>query len=390
MKIGISLLSARPCRTGVENAAFNLIAQLSAVEGKDDYVIYADTGRLPWLSGVSARIQVIDVRLSNGRWLWLWEHLFFLTSRRPKEVDLVHFPIGGGVVGYRGRFVLTIHDLKHYSDRNLVKLHRHLLWRVWGKANIKRAAKVITVSEHVKQDILREFPVRAESVRVIANGVDECFRPLARTDAFRSKHRLAERYVLFVGQTTANKNIKRAIDAMSLVRARYNLDHQFIIAGLPGEEDEELKRYVDVNCLPNTVRFLGYVSGDDLPQLYANAELFLFPSVSEGFGIPPLEAMRCGIPVVAADATSLPEVLGDAAFWVNPLSVMSIAEGISQALLNHEARSAAIAKGLSKGEQFSWKKMTADTVTVYREAAGVTMTRCTAPAVSRELGSTTA
>jgi alpha-1,3-rhamnosyl/mannosyltransferase len=112
------------------------------------------------------------------------------------------------------------------------------------------------------------------------------------------------------------------------------------------------------------------VDDNDLPQLYANAELFLFPSIMEGFGIPPLEAMRCGIPVVAAATSCLPEVLGDAAIWVNPLSVESIAEGVATALLDKNARNRAIAKGLSRAEQFSWEKMASETVNVYREAAG--------------------
>lgn len=377
MKIGISLLSAMSHRTGVESAAFNLIMQLGGLDGEDEYVVYANTRNLPWLSNVPGRIRVIDVRLSCRRSLWTWEHLFFLTSQRPKEVDVVHFPIGGGVVGYRGKFVLTIHDLKHYLNRDLVKLRRHLLWRVWYKANVKRAVKIITVSEHVKRDILREFPVRSDSIRVIPNGVDQRFKPCAASQVFRAKYQLPERYVLFVGQTATNKNIRRAIDAVNLVRDRYSLDHQFIVAGMPGEDDARLKKYVNSNNLRDTVRFIGYVDDNDLPQLYANAELFLFPSITEGFGIPPLEAMRCGIPVVAAHASCMPEVLGDAAIWVNPLSVESIAEGVTTALLDKNARSRAIAKGLSRAEQFRWEKMASETVTVYREAAGCPMTRST-------------
>ena len=153
IRIGISLLSARPQRTGVENAAFNLITQLSRMDGEAEYVVYANTRNLPWLCNLSGHIRVVDVRFSPGRSLWMWEHLFFLTNRHAKEVDVVHFPIGGGVVGYRRTFVLTIHDLKHYSNRELVKLRRYFLWRVWCKANVKRAARIITVSEHVKAEI---------------------------------------------------------------------------------------------------------------------------------------------------------------------------------------------------------------------------------------------
>jgi glycosyltransferase involved in cell wall biosynthesis len=369
MKIGISLLSAGSLRTGVENTAFNLITQLSKIESDDEYVIFADTRRLPWLSTFTGRIQVVNVRLSCDRAFWIWEHLFFLTSSRVKDVDVVHFPIGGGVVGYGGKFVLTIHDLKHYLSKDLVMLRRHLLWRVWCKANVKNAKRIITISGHVKAEILREFPVRAESVRVISNGVDLRFRLSSRTEPVRTKYHLPERYVLFVGTTSANKNLRRAIDAMNIVRVKYNLDYQFIVAGAPGEEDVVLKRYVGDNSLQETVRFIGYCGEEDLHQLYVNADLFLFPSLTEGFGIPPLEAMSCGIPVVAARSSCLPEVLGDAAIWVDPLSAESIAEGIRNGLLNDTIRKEAIERGLSRVRRYSWEKMAFETIEVYREAA---------------------
>lgn len=368
MRIGISLLGARAHRTGVENTVYNLVTQLSTIKSEDEYVIYANMRTLPWLSHISRDIQVIHVRFSSARAPWIWEHLFFLTSRHPKEVDLVHFPIGGGVVGYRGKFVLTIHDLIRYSHREIATLRRYLLWRVWCKANIKRATKIIAVSEHVKQDILREFPVDPDSIRVILNGVDRRFSPTSGTQGVREKYNLPERYVLFVGSTGLNKNLKRAIDAMNLVRTKHNLDHQFIVAGLPGNDDATLRKHVSSNNLQDTVRFLGYVDDDDLQHLYGNAKLFLFPSLMEGFGIPPLEAMRCGIPVVAAKISCLPEVLGDAAIWVDPLSVDSIAEGIATGLLDENIRSRMTSSGLSRAAEFSWEKMALDTVGVYREA----------------------
>jgi glycosyltransferase involved in cell wall biosynthesis len=246
---------------------------------------------------------------------------------------------------------------------------------VWCKANVKRAAAIIADTEHVKKDILRQFHVRPDIIQVIPIGVDQRFKPCASSQPFRAKYKLPARYILFVGATAANKNLRRAIDAVSLVRAKHNLDHRFIVAGLPGGEDAALRGYVSNNHLENIVHFIGYVDDDDLPQLYANAEVFLFPSITEGFGIPPLEAMGCGIPVVAADTSCMPEVLGDAAIWVNPLSVESIAEGIGTALLDQRVRSRAIARGLSRVEQFSWEKMASETVNAYREATGCPMAR---------------
>lgn len=361
------MLSARPQRTGVENVALNLVVQLGNLDTQDEFVVFANTRHLPWLSAIPDRIRIVHVGFSFERALWFWEHLFFLADPRARKVDLVHFPIGGGVVGFPGRFVLTIHDLKHYLNREAVKLRRHLLWRVWCKANIKRATRIITASEHVKEQVLREFALDANKVEVIPNGVDESLHP-CRDNSLRSKYGLPERYVLFVGQTSANKNLPRAIDAMRLFCERNNSDHCFVIAGPSGDGDEELKAYVDGNHLQDSVRLLGYVDKGDLPRLYSNAALFLFPSLTEGFGIPPLEAMRCGVPVVAAQSSCLPEVLGNAAIWVDPLSVESMAEGISTGLLNPTVREQAIARGLSRAEYFNWQNMTQRTVRVYQDA----------------------
>jgi glycosyltransferase involved in cell wall biosynthesis len=368
MKIGISLLMARIPHTGVENVALNLVAHLQRLHTNDDFVIYADSRRLPHLFSASENVQVIDVRLPSGRLLWLWEHIFFLTDRRAKTVDIVHFPIGAGVLGYRRPFVLTMHDLKHYLNRDLVLLRRHLMWRVWCKSNMSRASAVITVSDFVKNEILREFPLRPSDVRVIPNGVDQRFTVQDKSVNFRAKYHLPERYVLFVGQTSTNKNLGRAIDAFLRVRRNERIDHHFVIAGMPGEADGALKAYVKDARIEDIVKFIGYVDNDDLPNLYSNADLFLFPSLTEGFGIPPLEAMRCAIPVVAARAASLPEVLADAAIWVDPFSIDSIAEGICTGLTDQNVRTRVIARGLDRAAIFNWEKMASETLNVYREA----------------------
>ena len=276
--------------------------------------------------------------------------------------------LAGGVVGYRGKFVLTIHDLKHYLDRNLVLFRRYLLWRFWCKNNIPRAAKIITVSEFVKGEVLREFSISRDDVVVISNGVDKRFKPAADEDSLRRKYGLPKRYVLFVGATSANKNLQRAIDAFNLVRTAHESELCFVIAGGPGEAEASVRAHVRNSHLESAVRFLGYVNDDDLPQLYSNAALFLFPSLTEGFGIPPLEAMGCAIPVVAAQTSSMPEVLGDAAIWVDPLSVESIAAGITIGLYDEATRMRAISRGVARADLFSWEVMALKTSSVYRDA----------------------
>lgn len=368
MKVCISLLIARANHTGVEKSALNLIMQLSKMSSTIDITIIADSRAVPSLSELSGRLHIVDVRLPSQRLLWVWEHLFFLLDPRARGFDIVHFPIGGGVVGHRGSFILTIHDLKHYLNRELVLFRRHLLWRFWCDNNIPRATKIITVSDYVKAEILREFPISQDDVVVVSNGVDRRFTRNVGGDELRVKYQLPSRYVLFVGCTSTNKNLQRAIDAFNLVRNSHDSDLFFIIAGGPGEAETSVREHVRNRHLEGAVRFLGYVDDDDLPQLYSNAAVFLFPSLSEGFGIPPLEAMLSAIPVVAAHTSSMPEVLGEAAIWVDPMSVESIAAGLITGLYDGPARERAISRGTVRAEMFSWEAMALKTLTVYGEA----------------------
>lgn len=367
MTVGISLLQVRIPYTGVEKASIRLIEGLASASLEGEIVVFADTLALPEIAAFAGNLRVVSVTLPSRHLLWLWEHLFFLFDRRARCVDVVHFPIGGGVVGYRRKFILTIHDLKHYLNRELVLLHRHLLWRIWGKLNFSRASAIITISEYVQGEVLREFKLDPASIRVVKNGVDLRFRPCDATPEFRKKYHLPQRYILFVGATSPNKNLKRGIEGVAQALYGREEDACFVIAGSRGEADAELKEWVSRRGLDRLVRFLGYIDDDDLPELYANAALFLFPSINEGFGIPPLEAMRSGVPVVAGRISSMPEVLGDAPIWVDPLSVASIADGVNRGLFDEGARHTAITRGFARAGAYSWERMASQTLEVYRE-----------------------
>lgn len=367
MTVGISLLQVRIPYTGVEKASIRLVERLAAAGLGGEIVVFADTRTLPEVAALAGNLRVVHIALPSRRLLWLWEHLFFLFDRRARCVDVVHFPIGGGVVGYRRKFILTIHDLKHYLNRELVLLHRHLLWRIWGKLNFRRASVIITISEYVQGEVLCEFKLDRASVRVVKNGVDLRFRPCDATPEFRNRYHLPQRYILFVGATSPNKNLKRGIEGVAQALHGREEAACFVIAGSEGEADAELKEWVGGCGLDRLVRFLGYIDDDDLPELYANARLFLFPSINEGFGIPPLEAMRSGVPVVAGRISSMPEILGDAPIWVDPLSIVSIADGVNRGLFDEGARQAAITRGFAQAGEYSWEKMASQTLEIYRE-----------------------
>jgi glycosyltransferase involved in cell wall biosynthesis len=327
MRIGISLLGAKRERTGIENVTFNLLQALSEIDDKNEYVIFTNRQSRDGFSLPAGRFGIVNVKLTFRRCVWLWEHLFFHLDPRRRGLDLVHFPLLGGVVGYRGKNVLTIHDLNDYWGRYNAKLRQRLLCVAWYKTNIPRANMVVTVSQEVKNQILKHFAVAPNRVRVVYNGVDERFKPLPKSASFKTFYHLPSEYILFVGSSYGNKNIRRMIEAFQVARHEQRLAHHLVIAGGPGNEEASLQAFVEKNGLGNVVHFVGYFPDQDLPKLYNHAALFVFPALSEGFGLPPLEAMACGTPVVASDIPVLREVLGESALFVDPYSVQNMASG---------------------------------------------------------------
>jgi len=368
MRIGISLLACKRHRTGTDNVSFNLVRHLAKVDRKNEYVIFVNAENRSWFPVLPDRWKVVYVKLTAHRVCWVWEHLFFHFDPRAKGLDLVHFPNVAGVVGYRGKFVVTIHDLKHYLRPDPVRFRRYLLHSVLYKTNVPKASMIITISHYVKNQIVRHFSVPPEKVRVIYNGIDTRFKPMPKSDIFKASYSLPQKYLLYVGTTDKNKNLRRMIEAFSRVRNKNRLNHHLVIAGSQGSEHNNLRAYVKYLGLEDIVHFTGYFPDEALPDLYSNASVFLFASLDEGFGIPPLEAMACGTPVVASNTTASPEVLGESAILVDPVSVASITIGIESLLLDSSLREKYEKQGLAKARLFSWEQMAQMVVKVYDAA----------------------
>jgi len=362
------MLCAKRDPTGIENVTFNLLKALSTIDHQNEYVIFTNRQSREQLSLPPDRFAVVEVQLTFQRLVWLWEHLFFYFDPRRNGLDLVHFPLIGGVIGYRGKSVITVHDLNDYFGRYNAKTRQHILWAARYKANIPRVSAVVTVSEDIKRQVLENFKVAPDKVRVVYNGVDERFKPVTKSPSFIARYHLPEEYILFVGSRYGNKNIMRMIEAFAMARKEHGFGHHLVIAGAAGNEQAALNALVDQSGLGNVIQFTGYFPNDDLPGLYRHAGAFLFPSLSEGFGLPPLEAMACETPVVASDIPALREVLGEAALFVDPYSVVSIADGITKVVSDASLREVLMKKGFERAGKFSWKKTATDMLEIYKLA----------------------
>jgi glycosyltransferase involved in cell wall biosynthesis len=232
----------------------------------------------------------------------------------------------------------------------------------YAKASItgaaKRATRVLTVSESSKRDILRFVDVSPDKIDVIYNAYDERFSVAPReedVERVRERYQLQGQFVLYAGNVKPHKNIGRLIEAFDLVRRRGLDELKLVLIGDDISRYAALRRAVHQHQLHKYVRFLGYMPEETLAVMYRLASVFVFPSLYEGFGLPPLEAMASGTPVVTSNVSSLPEVAGDAAMLVDPLDPAAIADGIYRVLTDQSLRQELKAKGLARSHQFSWE-----------------------------------
>ena len=305
------------------------------------------------------------------------------------HVDLTHIPFHRVPLMMARPYVVTIHDLSSlfYDDATGI-LHAARVFRL--KRGLERAVRVIAVSGATQRDVVNLVPRAADRVRLIYNAPDPQFlgrgitgSGASSTDpaaAARERHRILERYqirypfLLYAGSIRPQKNIPRLIEAFAVVRQKME-DHggykdlRLIIIGDDISRYPKVRRAVIQSRVENCVRFLGFIPLDTLRVFHELATAFVFPSLYEGFGLPPLEAMASGTPVIASQVSSLPEVVGGAAMLVNPENVFDIARGITEVLLNPELREEMITRGRRQAARFSWARTAREVLAVYDEAA---------------------
>jgi len=265
--------------------------------------------------------------------------------------------------------VVTFHDVTFFLLPERYPALRRAYFRAASRAGARLCDVAIAVSNTVRADLERHLQMPVERVRVVPLAAAPSYRPLDDANikaAVRVRYGLPDRFILNVGALEPGKNHATLLRAFGRLKAQ-GLEAALVIAGPPAWRYELLLRQVDRLGLRDQVRFLDYVPAEDLLVLYNLADLFVFPSLYEGFGLPPLEAMACGLPVVASTAPALREVLDGAALLVHPLDVTALAEAMGLALGDEPLRSRLREAGLERAALFSWERTARETAAVYRE-----------------------
>ena len=365
-------IDARKLRDfGIGTYIRNILTELSRLDRTNEYVVLCRPDDLDSGDVLGRNFRMVPETAPTYS---LSEQFKIPLSLARENVRLVHEPHYVLPPLVRCRSVVTIHDCIHlvfpqYLPSKLA--HVYAKGSMWTAA--KKANRILTVSEASKRDILRFFAVDPDKVEVIYNAIDERFLAPAdfeRMDLVRQRYQLDHPFVLYVGNIKPHKNIERLIDAFGRARTRGCLgDVKLIIIGDEISKYPGLRQSVHKHKLDKHVRFLGFQPMETLAAFYRLARAFVFPSLYEGFGLPPLEAMACGTPVVTSNVSSLPEVAGGAALLVDPHDADAIADGLCRALTDEALRAALIARGIERARSFSWGQSVRKIHEIYLQVA---------------------
>jgi glycosyltransferase involved in cell wall biosynthesis len=372
MRVGIDARSLyRRDMKGIGTYLENLLPALARLDGTQEYFLYHD-GRQDTVDrtppGASFRQRRISAQ--TGDRYYFWEQLRLPAQVRWDGIELMH-SVANTTPALKGcPTVVTIHDTKLFEARRARPLAR-LYTRCLQPFALRRADRIICPSEFTKRCVVETLAIAPERVEVVPLAVGERFRVLgaaASIEGVRARYELRRGFILSVGGESPVKNNSRLLSAFARLRERGRIDQQLVITGIRSKSIleahlAEVKRH----AMERDVVILGYVDEADLVSLYNAADAFVYPSLFEGFGFPPLEAMACGVPVAASDATSIPEVVGDAALLFDGRDVARIAEQAERLVTDRELAGELRKKGFEQVKRFSWEETARRTLRVYEE-----------------------
>lgn len=353
MKIGFD--ARMITHPGIGRYIRNLVRGLAETKGQAEFTLYGDPGQLTEFGMCS--IQEYHARIYS------MQELFF-SPFSGNQFDIIHVPNFNAPYKKHKPLIVTIHDLIYLKFPRSSNIIRRKVIRPLLAHMLRSADRIIAVSEHTKKDILDYFPFSEGKISVIYEAADPVFREIndeKALDAVKRKFSLPREYLLFVGSLRSHKNIERLLQAFMQLR-REGVSHGLVVVGRVNPREKYLLNKINsTGCL-----YLNEVSGEELVSLFNLATALLFPSLYEGFGLPVLEAMACGLPVAASSFSSLPEIAGDAAVFFNPLDVDDMAAQMRRIINEEGLRQELRDKGFRRARMFSWERAARHTMELYQ------------------------
>jgi len=376
--IDISPLT-RQKRTGIENYIFNLCRNLPKVDKENEYVLFGNS----YGHCQSLRTAVEEIGVEN------YQNMTAKISKVPRSVlrltwKYAHAPSAERLVGNidifhastimpplkRAKLVVTIFDLAPIQFKEFFTKEAARYFTNYFKSIIPKADVVIAISNSTKNAVLEYFNIPEDRIQVTPLAANDNYKQISDSNIIRKakvRYGINRNYILFVGTLEPRKNLRNLIKAYSILPDYLKRNYALVLCGKRGWYYEEIFRTVRELNLEGNVIFTEYVPDKDIPLLMNGAKVFVYPSFYEGFGLPPLEAMACGTPVISSNVSSIPEVVGDAGILVNPKDVEELSDAIQRVLSNDQLRAQLSEKGLKHAGKFSWRQTAEKTVEVYNK-----------------------
>jgi glycosyltransferase involved in cell wall biosynthesis len=384
MRIGLDIRLLGEIRTGKGNYIYHLVKNLFQLDKKNHYLLFAsifknaqsvlENGRLLAAEHDNAKVTVLKMPGKIGSLLWKYTP-FLPPQLYFEKLDISHFLYYPILTPSGGKLIATVHDLtplrfpEFHIFREVVKP-----WSDKAKSYLNKMNSIIVFSDNTKNDIIEILKIPEYKIKVIYLGVGERYKKIHDINSIKEilgKYAIDFPYILSVGTLEPRKNFVRLIKAFHRLMKDYALKglYKLVIVGVKGWSCEDIFKKVEELELKNDVIFTGFVPDEDLPFLMNGACLFVYPSLYEGFGLPPLEALACGVPVITSNNSSLPEVVGEAAIMIDPYDVDEIAHAMHNVLTKETQNKILVRKGLERAKKFSWSETARKTLEVYEEVA---------------------
>ena len=375
MKIAIDLTPIPRQMTGVGKYARCLLKSLAEFDRENHYWLFVKEDQFDQYRPGQENFHIVpQSRILHNRLIrLLWEQIALPVQLLKRKIDLLHSIHYTTPLFSPCKRVITIHDMTFYLFPEKHTLIKRLFFRSIIPAAIKKTNHIFADSKNTRADILKIFNLPTAKIDVVYLVTDPIYRPFdiqSMEMDLEKKYGIRFPFILYVGTLEPRKNVWRLIQAYAQLSAETHLQHRLVIVGKKGWAYKEI--FETLSGLDRKIRekiiFTGYVAEKDLPSLYNAAELFVYPSLYEGFGIPPLEAMACGVPVIASNISSLPEVVGDAGLQVNPLDTEAISGAMREVLTNKGLGTELKKKGIQAAKKFSTKRMAEGILAGYNKA----------------------
>jgi len=365
MNIVINALTITSRHKGGKTYIVNLVNALVGIDKKNKYYIIVNkNGKTLFKnlnSAINFKVIVMPISGKNKKARLFFDHIILPLWAYLKSIDILLYPNNIGPLINIIPYVVVVHDLGCLNIYKTISRPRQLYYKLFFTHSLKKSSCIITVSRFTKNSILKNVKSKLPKILVVYEGVNPIDFPPSNKSEFN--------YILFVGTLYQHKNISSLISAFSWLKNKYNIKHKLVIVGLDidGKQVGILRRFAQKKGVVKDILFTGAVSDYRLKQYYLNADLFITPSLFEGFGLPILEAMGAGIPVIASNNTAMPEVVGDAGILVKPKDIKGMAEAMYKILSNSKFRIHLIKKGHKRVKRFSWEKTAQGVLKVLQE-----------------------